>query len=346
MNNFFIGVMSLPFNAAPAMKNKLMPMEFQGPCQPQLFDERTSCHRRSRVESLPMRIFFTWFVLGLAPLMFGADIRVLVWDEQQPAQKKAYTNFLGNQIATYLHTLPGLKVSSVALSDAGQGLSDDAIDNTDVLIWWGHAKHAEVNDTRTKQIVDRIKDGKLSLLALHSAHWSKPFVLAMEERARTDAAKQLPAGTKIETVRLPKSAPKTGAPLTPRVEMTNAPDGSKVARLMMPICVFPSWRNDGAPSHVTTLLPEHPIARGLPAKFDITQTEMYSEPFHVPTPDAVVFREDWDKGEWFRSGCVWNVGAGKVFYFRPGHEDYPVFAQEMPLRIIGNAVKWLGGENR
>ena len=289
-----------------------------------------------------MRIWFTLVAMVVAQLLFGKEVRVLVWDEQQPAQKKAYTNFLGNQIAAYLRTLPELKVSSVALTDPEQGLTDDAINNADVLIWWGHVKHGEVKEDKAKQIVERIKEGRLSLIALHSAHWSKPFVLAMEERARMDAAKQFPAGTKMESVRLVKAAPKTNAPLTPRVEMTNAPDGSQLARLLLPICVFPSWRADGAPSHVTTLLPKHPIARGLPAKFDITQTEMYSEPFHVPPPDAVIFREDWDKGEWFRSGCVWKVGAGQVFYFRPGHEDYPVFVQENPLRVIGNAVQWLG----
>ncbi|HEY0552278.1 MAG TPA: ThuA domain-containing protein [Verrucomicrobiae bacterium] len=290
-----------------------------------------------------MRIWFTLLAFALAPILSGKDIRVLVWDEQQPAQKKAYTNFLGNQIATYLRGLPELKVSSVAITDPEQGLTDDAINHADVLVWWGHARHAEVNDAKAKLIVERIKDGKLSLIALHSAHWSKPFVFAMEERTRTDALKQIPAGMKTEFVPAPKGAPKTNALLTPRLEMTNAPDGSKLARVVLPMCVFPAWRADGASSHVTTLLPAHPIARGIPARFDIAQTEMYSEPFHVPAPDLVIFREDWDKGEWFRSGCVWNVGAGKVFYFRPGHEVYAVFTEENPLKIIGNAVQWLGG---
>jgi len=56
----------------------------------------------------------------------------------------------------------------------------------------------------------------------------------------------------------------------------------------------------------------------------------------------VVFEERWDAGEHFRSGCVWNIGKGKVFYFRPGHETYPVFRQEIPLRVIENACRWLG----
>jgi trehalose utilization protein len=91
---------------------------------------------------------------------------------------------------------------------------------------------------------------------------------------------------------------------------------------------------------MTTLLPKHPIAAGLPEKWDVPQTEMYNEPFHVPQPDAVVFEERWDKGEYFRSGCAWKVGKGRVFYFRPGHETYPVFRQENCLRVVLNAAHW------
>ncbi len=86
-------------------------------------------------------------------------------------------------------------------------------------------------------------------------------------------------------------------------------------------------------------MPNHPLARGLPTKWDIPQTEMYGEPFHVPKPDEVVFEERWDKGEQFRSGCVWRIGKGVVFYFRPGHEIYPIYKQAEPLRVVENAVR-------
>jgi trehalose utilization protein len=111
--------------------------------------------------------------------------------------------------------------------------------------------------------------------------------------------------------------------------------------LTLPQCVFPSWRADGAPGRVTTLLPAHPIAAGLPEKWDVMNTEMYNEPFHVPEPDAVVFEERWDKGEHFRSGCAWQVGQGRVFYFRPGHETYAVYRQINCLKVIDNAVRWV-----
>ena len=93
-----------------------------------------------------------------------------------------------------------------------------------------------------------------------------------------------------------------------------------------------------------TLLPEHPITKGLPKTWTIKCTDIYNEPFHVTDPDQVIFRETFTGGEWFRSGRVWNWGIGKVVYFRSGHEAYPVYKEEYPLLVIENAVRWLASE--
>lgn len=273
-------------------------------------------------------------------------IRVLVWDEQQPEQKQGYSEkFLGETIAAHLAKLPGIAVTTAKLDEPQQGLSDTALDAVDVLIFWSHRRAKEQDDARAEALVKRVKEGRLGFIALHSAHWAKPFVRLMQERAKEDAVKQLPeaerASAKWEFV---NDAPYykligRASRLTPIVE----PAEGGVWRLTLPQCVFPAYRNDGMPSHVTTRLPQHPIAAGLPAQWDISRTEMYGEPFHVPTPDEVVFEEKWDKGEHFRSGCVWQVGHGRVFYFRPGHETYPVFQQTEPLRVIENAVRWMRG---
>jgi trehalose utilization protein len=71
---------------------------------------------------------------------------------------------------------------------------------------------------------------------------------------------------------------------------------------------------------------------------------MYGEPFHVPAPDTVIFEERWEAGQWFRCGAVWSLGKGKVFYFRPGHENFTVFQQSEPLKIVANAALWLGND--
>lgn len=104
--------------------------------------------------------------------------------------------------------------------------------------------------------------------------------------------------------------------------------------------------NEGKASHISSLLPGHPIARGVPAHFDIPHTEVYGGPFHVPKPDAVLFEERWDNGESFTSGCVWRVGQGRVFYFRPGHETYPIYKQPEVLKIISNAIRWADSQEK
>jgi cytochrome c len=276
-------------------------------------------------------------------------IRVLVWDERQPDQKRAYENFLGNAIAEHLSKRAEFEVKSVSLADPEQGLGRDVLEQTDVLVWWGHQKQREVSWETGDRIVERIKAGKLALIALHSAHWSTPFIKAMNARTLQDALNSLTEQErgeyKISTILPPAyQAPTRDARITPFWTKKQGADGSKVLEVYLPLCVFPAYRADGKPGHITTLLRDHPIAAGLPEHWDVAQTEMYDEPFHVPGPDQVIFEERWDAGEHFRSGCVWSVGKGKVFYFRPGHEIYPVYKQAMPLKVIENAVAWLGEE--
>ncbi|MFZ8919772.1 MAG: ThuA domain-containing protein, partial [bacterium] len=86
--------------------------------------------------------------------------------------------------------------------------------------------------------------------------------------------------------------------------------------------------------------PGHPIASGLGEYFEIEMTEMYSEPFQVPSPDETVFISWFEGGEVFRSGLCYKRGNGKVFYFRPGHEAYPVYHNKDVQRVISNAVHW------
>ncbi|HEX5273205.1 MAG TPA: ThuA domain-containing protein [Gemmataceae bacterium] len=276
-------------------------------------------------------------------------VRVVVWDEQQPQQKEAYDNFLGNAIAKYLEGRSGLVVKSVKLDDPEQGLSAEVLGACDVLVWWGHARQAEVKPETGKKLVERVKAGTLGLLALHSAHWSTPFVEAMNERTRQDAERDFRLGgkDKVEiTYQAPPqryTVPKADARLTPYAEQRKYPDGRVKVTVHLPLCCFPAYRADGKPSRMRVLKPGHPLAKGLPAEFELPHTEMYDEPFHVPEPDEVVFEERWAGGEWFRSGMTWRVGKGRVVYFRPGHETFAVYKEKEPLRVIENAVRWLGG---
>ncbi|WP_020468483.1 ThuA domain-containing protein [Zavarzinella formosa] len=278
-------------------------------------------------------------------------ITVVVWDERQPEQKQVYSNFLGNQIADHLKTKPGLTVKSVGIDDPLKGLSPLVLRDAEVLIWWGHKRQAEITPEMAKPIIDRIREGTLSLIALHSAHWATPFVEAMNERTKADAERTLKAdGRKVEiTYAAPPrryTLPKTTDRLTPYIELRKFPDGSEKATVYLPYCCFPAYRADGKPSQIRVLKPNHPIAKELPKEFELPQTEMYGEVFHIPEPDEVVFEERWASGDWFRSGMVWKLGKGRVFYFRPGHETYAVYKEAPALRVIENAVRWLASGDR
>ncbi len=271
-------------------------------------------------------------------------IRVLVWSEGTEP-KNVYPDGIRGTVASIFAERKDIIAKIATLADPEQGLSEEMLNNTDVLIWWGHTKHGDIKNATVNVILKRIKEDGMGLIALHSAHWSKPFMAAMNDRAISDAFATIPPA-QHETIELKKIRPKPGVlpkrddPLTPSFQKRKNEDGSETLEIKLPNCVFPAYRADGKPSHVSTMAPDHPIAKGIPASFAIAQTEMYDEPFHVPKPDTVIFEEKWDLGERFRAGCAWQIGKGKVFYFRPGHETYPVFFDANVRKILANAVVW------
>ena len=67
---------------------------------------------------------------------------------------------------------------------------------------------------------------------------------------------------------------------------------------------------------------------------------MYGERFDIPTPDKLIFISWFEGGEVFRSGCCWERGHGRVFYFQPGHETYPIYHNPQVQKVIANAARW------
>src|SRR5262249_52747648 len=86
--------------------------------------------------------------------------------------------------------------------------------------------------------------------------------------------------------------------------------------------------------------PGHPISEGIGDYIELPESEMYGEPFGIPTPDEQVFISWFQGGEIFRGGNCWTRGSGRIFYFSPGHELYPVYHNPQIQRVIYNAVKW------
>ena len=217
------------------------------------------------------------------------SIRVLVWNEyrhekQNEKIKAIYPDGMHAVIGKFLGEA-GHTVTLASLDELEHGLSEAVLNETDVLIWWGHLAHEEVKD----EIVDRVQKRVLAgmgLIVLHSGHFSKIF-----------------------------------------------------KRLMGTSCNL-KWREADEKERVWVVNPAHPIANGLGEFFEIPQHEMYGEYFDIPQPDALVFVSWFQGGEIFRGGCCFHRGMGKIFYFSPGHESYPIYYQKEIQQVIRNAVEW------
>ena len=219
-----------------------------------------------------------------------AKIRVTAWNEFRHEKsneyvKSIYPDGIHGLIKQFLETKDDIEVTLAALDDPENGLPDEVLNNTDVLIWWGHMAHHEVPDALVEKIRHRVYTKGMGLIVLHSGHHSKVFRQVVGTNGNL------------------------------------------------------SWGRDQK-EIVWNLLPSHPIAAGIPDHFTLETEELYCEPFYVPQPDALVFGSWFEDGFIFRSGLCYTRGAGKVFYFQPGHESCPSYHNQYVQKIITNAVYW------
>ncbi len=115
---------------------------------------------------------------------------------------------------------------------------------------------------------------------------------------------------------------------------------SKVFKRLMGTPCSLKWREAGERERVWVVNRGHPIAAGLEPSFVIDQTEMYGEPFTIPEPMETVFISWYEGGEVMRSGVTFQRGGGRIFYFAPGHEVYPIYHDANVQQVLRNAVKW------
>lgn len=216
--------------------------------------------------------------------------KVIVWSEGT-APKKVYPDDIRGAVAEGLKPLEGWEIVTATIGDPDQGVPEESLGKTDVLIWWGHQRHNDVKNQTVDRIVKHVKEDGMGFIALHSSHYSK-------------ALKRL-LGT---------------------------PCGWKGGYI-----------EDGSDLKMIVKAPDHPIAKGI-KDFDIPHTERYGEPFECPEPQTVVFDGLFTlpsgQTQQSRQGLVWEVGKGRVFYFQPGHETYPIFFQDEVRQVMRNAVQW------
>lgn len=179
-------------------------------------------------------------------------------------------------------------VQTATLDQPEHGLTEERLNETDVLFWWGHRAHDQVADAIVDRVQTRVLQG-MGLVVLHSGHASKIF-----------------------------------------------------RRLMGTGCML-RWRVADERERLWIVNPGHPIVAGIEEDYwELPAAEMYGEFFDIPTPDELVFISWFQGGEVFRSGCTFRRGHGKIFYFRPGHETYPIYHDKTVNRVLANAAQWAG----
>ncbi|WP_062015606.1 ThuA domain-containing protein [Aureimonas sp. AU4] len=217
-------------------------------------------------------------------------IRVTVWNEflhesENAVVKEVYPDGIHETIARSLREDGELQVATATLPEPEHGLTAERLEETDVLLWWGHKAHGQVADEIVERVAQRVHEG-MGLLVLHSGHFSKIFKRLM------------------------------GTPCSLR------------------------WREAGERERLWVINPSHPITQGIDRFIELPNSEMYGEPFLVPEPLETVFVSWFEGGEVFRSGLTYQRGAGRIFYFEPGHETYPIYHDANIQRVLRNAVRW------
>lgn len=114
------------------------------------------------------------YLIGSAPIRAQGKRIVVVWSEGT-APKEVYPNDINTTIAEGLKSLEGWEIRTANIDQPDQGLPNDLLKSTDVLIWWGHKRHAEVKNELVDRIVQRVKEEGMGFISLHSSHFAKPY---------------------------------------------------------------------------------------------------------------------------------------------------------------------------
>lgn len=104
------------------------------------------------------------------------NIRVTVWNEylhelNDPAIAAVYPQGIHGCIAGFLRQA-GYEARTATLRQADNGLPQQVLEGTDVLVWWGHMAHQEVAAATVERVYQRVQAG-MGLVVLHSGHASQ-----------------------------------------------------------------------------------------------------------------------------------------------------------------------------
>ena len=220
-------------------------------------------------------------------------IRVTVWSEGldaalEPRAAALYPDDINAYVAGFLKANQDFTVRTRCLTDEENGLSQQVLDETDVLIWWSHLYDDQFSDEAAERVMNAVLNG-MGLVLLHAGIHGKPSKLLLGRSSNTGKYREL----------------------------------GEMERM---------WVVDRS----------HPILSGLQKEYiEVPVSEMYGEPYGIPTPDELVFISWFEGGEVLRSACGWRKGCGKVFFLAPGHEEFPVYSLPEIQLLLSNIVRYV-----
>lgn len=105
------------------------------------------------------------------------------------------------------------------------------------------------------------------------------------------------------------------------------------------------YRPCGEPETLWVVNKAHPVAQDLPfTQLELPHEPTYGEIYDIAKPDELVFISWFENADVFRSGYTYTRGEGRIFYFGPGHEEYPIYYRPEIRQVITRAVRWTAKE--
>jgi len=244
----------------------------------------------------------------------STPIQVLVWDENPShAPKELYPTGLRGAIAEGLQAFDKsgeLSVKTAHLDEPDQGCPESLLASTDVLLWWGHARHGQVEDSLAERVREHVRERGMGFICLHSGHYSKTFKRVL------DCTGHLKGGWRESNDKEAITVCAPNHPIAQGVE-----DFTLDAEEMY-----------GSPFDVPP-----PQVLVLQSQFSIGDEYF---PCGIAWTVGKGIDPEFTSGP--GNGVNQGYGVGRVFYFRPGHETYPTYFDERVRRVIYNGVRWAG----
>jgi trehalose utilization protein len=248
--------------------------------------------------------------------MADGTLRVLAWDENAGhVSKEIYPGNIGAAVAEGLNEIGGGRIAArrAHLDEPDQGVPDSLLAETDVLLWWGHARHDLVTPETAERIRRHVHHRGMGFIGLHSAHYSKPFGLVLGCTGDLKGGwREVHPGFEPE-------------------EITVAAPRHPIAQGVKDF-VLDAEEMYGAPFSVP------------PPAVVVFQSYFPHGGEYFPSGAVWTVGDGIDPNFTSGGGNGQNQGEGKgrVFYFRPGHETVPTYHHPTVRRILANAVLWCG----